>query len=184
MVALAPRPCPGTCRIRTAGPWALGALVGVWIGLTGEPAWAATQVPDPIAQGLPTAVARTRAALLELASRGAYEELARLARTSGKAFVYHQGFEQRKPAAYWRQQAARGEAPLAKLAILLRLRPVQSNGVWIWPAAAVNPDESAWAGLRPLYPAPRIQRFQAEGYNGWRTGIDAQGRWTMFLKGS
>lgn len=184
MVALAPRPCPGTRRIPTPGRWALGSLVGAWLGLAGGPAQAALPVPDPVAQGLPPAVAQTRATLLKLASQGAYEELARFARTSGKAFVYHQGFEHRKPAAYWRQQAARGEAPLARLAILLRLRPVQSNGVWVWPAAAVNPDEAAWAGLRPLYPAPRIQRFQAEGYNGWRTGIDAQGRWTMFLKGS
>lgn len=178
---------PPDSRTRTAPRRRVPTLVAAALGsccISSLAAEATTARPDPVAQGLPAPVVQTRATLLRLAARGAYDELARFARTSSSAFVYHQGFEQRRPAAYWRQQAARGEDPLPRLVTLLRLRPVQSNGVWIWPAAAVNPDEGAWAALRPLYPAPRIQRFQAEGYNGWRTGIDAQGRWTMFLKGN
>jgi hypothetical protein len=129
-------------------------------------------------------VVRTRDTLLRLARRNDYDGLARLALAQGKGFVYHHGFAQRRPATFWRQQAARGEAPLPKLVTLLRLRPVQSRGVFLWPAAAMNPDDAAWTDLKALYPATRILRFQQEGYTGWRTGIDASGRWTMFLAGS
>lgn len=183
MAALAPRPHLGTRRESATRRLGLPCTVAATCLFAGPPALAAAGATDPVAQGLPSPVAQTRATLLKLAGQGAYEALGRFARDNGKGFIYHQGFEQRKPAPYWRQQAARGDDPLTKLGILLKLRPVQSNGVWVWPAAAVNPDESAWAALRPLYPAPRIQRFQAEGYHGWRTGIDNQGRWTMFLKG-
>jgi hypothetical protein len=178
MAVIAPRTRPGTRRATTVliGALAIGgaATLAKPAGATGAGA----------TRGLPPAVARTREALLQLAARNDYEGLARLALAPGKGFVYHQGFVQRRPAAYWRQQAARGEAPLPKLTALLRLRPVQSRGVYLWPAAAMNPDDAAWADLKALYPATRIMRFQQEGYTGWRTGIDASGRWTMFLAGT
>ncbi|MEB3223192.1 MAG: hypothetical protein VKS61_14040 [Candidatus Sericytochromatia bacterium] len=178
MAAIDPRARPRTPRA-TALTLALVAL-----GSPSALPEAAQATEAAATRGLPPAVARTREALLRLASHHDYDGLARLALAPGKGFVYHLGFEQRRPAAYWRQRAARGEAPLLKLVALMRLRPVQSRGVFLWPAAAMNPDETAWADLKGLYPATRIERFRQEGYTGWRTGIDAQGRWTMFLAGS
>ncbi|MEB3329472.1 MAG: hypothetical protein VKQ33_09600 [Candidatus Sericytochromatia bacterium] len=178
MAATAPR---ARRRPRRATAWAACVLV---LGVTASRMPPAAAAEPSATRGLPPAVARTREALLRLAGRNDYEGLARLALAPGKRFVYHQGFAQRRPAAHWRQQAARGEAPLTKLAAVLRLRPVQRHGVFFWPAAAMNPDETAWADLRALYPATRILRFQQEGYTGWRAGIEADGRWTMFLAGT
>lgn len=135
------------------------------------------------AAGLPVAVQRTREAIYALAASGRYETLEALARRN-KGFTYHFGFEKRDPAAFWRAEAKQGHDPLPKLAALLRMPHVQDEGVFTWPAAAgVNPTPADWEALKPTFPAARVARWKAEGYTGWRLGIDARGNWTYFVRG-
>lgn len=135
------------------------------------------------AAGLPTAVARARDQILRLAQAGRYEELEAIARRT-KGFTYHFGFEKRKPAAYWRAEARAGQDPLPKLAAILRMPHALDEGVFMWPAAAAaNPTPADWEALKPTFPAARVTRWKADGYTGWRMGIDARGGWRFFVRG-
>jgi len=131
---------------------------------------------------LPAPARETRQRLLAMAQAGQYEALEIFALKGGVRFVFHQGFERMKPARYWRAQAARGIDPLKSLVALLQLPPAYDQGIYMWPAAAVSPSPTALADLRTLYDPARIQRYAKEGYTGWRTGIDDQGRWRLFLR--
>lgn len=135
-------------------------------------------------QGLPISVQKTRQRVLSLALASQYEALETLATAPGVRFVFHQGFERATPARYWRAEAARGLDPLKRLATLLRMEPARDQGLYVWPAAAVTPTPAALGALRVLYDPSRIQRYATEGYSGWRTGIDEQGHWRLFLRGT
>ncbi len=158
---------------------ALGLLAG-W----GPPATAASR-PQAVAAaaGLPVPVARTREMIHRLASAGRYEELEALAQRT-KGFTYHFGFEKRRPAAFWRAEAKLGQDPLPKLAALLRMPHAADAGIYLWPAAAAaNPTPADWEALKPTFPAARVARWKADGYTGWRLGIDARGNWMYFVRG-
>lgn len=171
---------------------------GLWQYTTLHEATAKNQIPAPPkppsagasaqsagGQNLPFAVEETRQRLLALASTGQYGALESMALHSGARFVFHHGFERAKPAQYWRGQAARGFDPLKRLMALLKTHPARDEqGLYMWPAAAVALSSAALDDLRAFDDANRIQRYATEGYTGWRTGIDDQGRWRLFLKGN
>lgn len=157
----------------------LSPLLGLL--LLSAPGLAAPSLPVP---ALPPAVVQTRDTLITYARAGRYEALAGLAAQAGDGFTYHRGFELRKPVAYWRGEAAAGRSPLPRLVAILRTPPIVEDGLWIWPAAAAaKPTLLAWASLRAAYPASQVARFHADGYTGWRCGIDVAGRWRRFLSG-
>ncbi|MEB3197825.1 MAG: hypothetical protein VKP62_11535 [Candidatus Sericytochromatia bacterium] len=177
-----------------AGPiigWA-GLLTSLWLlgAGTAQATGQAPRVPAPpvVAAGgvrLPPPVIHTRERLIQLARRGQYEELERLALLGEGPFTYHLGFEKRRPAVLWRARASRGDDPLPRLVALLRTPPVRADDptLFVWPAAAQQPSDAAWLALRGVYDPNRIQQFQRAGYTGWRVGIDPAGRWTMLLSG-
>jgi hypothetical protein len=162
----------------------------VLAGLVGGPpapapavAAAAERTLQPPPVPLPPAVARTRESILKLALAGRYEALEALGKRT-KPFTYHFGFEKRKPAAYWRGEARLGQDPLPKLAAIVRLPYVLDEGIYTWPAAAgPNPTPADWEALKAVYPAAKVARYRADGYTGWRAGIDARGAWVFFVRG-
>lgn len=188
---------PAPLSTRAPHLWATAALVTLCV--LHEHALAQARIPPPPSapgvgiaakddaarfSALPGPVKDTRQRILGLAQTGQYEALEALALGSGIHFVFHQGFERAKPARYWRAEAARGHDPLKRLITLLRMNPAQDQGLYVWPAAAVAATPAALEALRVLYVPSRIQRYASEGYSGWRTGIDDQGRWRLFLRGN
>lgn len=176
-------------RLTLALACALGALAaanppGAAARSVKNPAELPAKVPGvAAAAGLPLPVARTRELIYRLATAGRYEELEALARRT-RSFTYHFGFEKRSPAAYWRAEARAGQDPLPKIAALLRMPHALDGGIYMWPAAAaVNPTPADWEALKPTFPAARVARWKADGYTGWRLGIDARGNWMYFVRG-
>ena len=92
------------------------------------------------------------------------------------------GFEKIGPAAYWRQEAAKSQNPLPKLAALMKLVPVVVDGAYMWPAVATATATAAdWEALKTVYAPARVIRYRAEGYTGWRVTVDRDGQWRSFF---
>ena len=132
----------------------------------------------------PDAVLRKRAAILAAAQARDYDALAELSDT--QRFRYTFGDEvEGGPAAYWRQAEARGEepAPAEALATILRLPYTLSHGLYVWPFAYDKTENELTPYERKLLaPLGKGGAF-ADGYLGWRAGIDPDGRWVFFLAG-
>ena len=135
---------------------------------------------------LPAAVEETRAALLEAAESGDYEELRPLVPAD---LAYAFGDSVKGGAiAYWQELERTTDArPLERLAEILRMPYVLSRGLYVWPwaytivsAADLSAHERArLAALGPvetLFPP-------GSGYLGWRTGIEPDGDWAFFVAG-
>jgi hypothetical protein len=137
--------------------------------------------------GFPAAVEATRAALLEAAESGSYDALEPLLPESG--FTYTFGGEVEGGAvAYWRQlERDSDEEPLETLAAVLRMPPVLTRGIYVWPwaytvASAADLSEHERELLAPLGPPSRLF-VEGTGYLGWRAGIAPDGSWVFFVAG-
>ena len=144
--------------------------------------------PDPATTGLPSAVARKRAAVLAAAQAGDYDELARLANRGGFTYTYG-GPQPGGPAAYWRRTAdATGREPADILASILRMPYTREQGIYVWPFAYNRPPASLTPAerreLAPIATEEQIDMWvEAGSYFGWRAGIDSDGRWLFFVAG-
>jgi len=132
----------------------------------------------------PDVVLRKRAAMLAAAQGRDYDALAQL--SDPQQFEYTFGGEvEGGPAAYWRQAEARGEdpTPAEALAAVLRMPYTLSRGLYVWPFAYDKTEAELTAYERKLLaPLGKGGAF-ADGYLGWRAGIDPDGRWVFFLAG-
>lgn len=132
----------------------------------------------------PDVVLRKREAMLAAAVMGDYDALAEL--SDPRQFEYTFGGPvEGGPAAYWRQAEAAGEdpTPAEALAAILRMPYTLSRGQYVWPFAYDKTEDELTAYERKLLaPLGRGGAF-ADGYLGWRAGIDPDGRWVFFVAG-
>jgi hypothetical protein len=137
--------------------------------------------------GFPTAVETTRAALLEAAESGSYEALEALIPASGFTYTFG-GPVEGGAVAYWQQlERETNEKPLETLAAVLRMPPVLTRGIYVWPWAytvesAADLSEHERELLAPLGPPSRLF-VEGTGYLGWRAGIAPDGTWVFFVAG-
>ena len=141
-------------------------------------------VTRPNSTAPPDVVLRKRAAILAAAEMGDYDALAELADPSGFEYTFG-GPVEGGPAAYWRRAEASGEEPTPAdaLAAILRMPYTLSRGLYVWPFAYDKTEDELTAYERKLLaPLGRGGAF-ADGYLGWRAGIDPDGRWLFFVAG-
>lgn len=132
----------------------------------------------------PDIVLRKRAALLAAADAGDYDALAQLADPDGFEYTFG-GPVEGGPAAYWRRAEASGEEPTPAdaLASILRMPYTLSRGIYVWPFAYDKTEDELTAYERKLLdPLGRGGAF-ADGYLGWRAGIQPDGSWVFFVAG-
>jgi hypothetical protein len=132
----------------------------------------------------PDVVLRKRAAMLAAAQARDYDALAEL--SDPQQFKYTFGEEvEGGPAAYWRQAEMRGEGPgpAEALAAILRMPYTLSRGLYVWPFAYDKTEDELTAYERKLLAPLGEGGAFADGYLGWRAGIDPDGRWVFFLAG-
>jgi hypothetical protein len=132
----------------------------------------------------PDAVLRKRAAILAAAQARDYDALAQL--SDPRRFEYSFGGEvEGGPAAHWRQAEARGEdpTPAEALAAILRMPYTLSRGLYVWPFAYDKTEDELTAYERGLLEQLGRGGAFADGYLGWRAGIDPDGRWVFFVAG-
>jgi hypothetical protein len=132
----------------------------------------------------PDAVLRKRAAMLAAAEMRDYDALAQLADPAGFEYTFG-GPVEGGPAAYWRQAEAAGEdpTPAEALAAILRMPYTLSRGLYVWPFAYDKTEDELTAYERKLLAPLRRGGGFADGYLGWRAGIDPDGRWVFFVAG-
>jgi hypothetical protein len=137
--------------------------------------------------GLPIAVETKRAEILEAAESGSYDALRPLIPETG--FTYTFGGEvEGGPIAYWQQlERDTNENPLELLETVLRMPPVLTRGIYVWPwaytvASADDLSEHERELLAPLGPTSRLF-VPGTGYLGWRAGIAPDGSWVFFVAG-
>lgn len=132
----------------------------------------------------PDAVLRKRAAILAAAQARDYVALGEL--SDSQQFRYTFGEEvDGGPAAYWQRAEASGEepSPAEALSAILRMPYTLSHGLYVWPFAYdKTKDELTAYERRLLAPLGKGGAF-ADGYLGWRAGIQPDGRWVFFLAG-
>lgn len=145
-----------------------------------------------VQSGLPPAVATTRRAVVDAATRCDYPGLAQLASTGRRPFTASFGGAD-DLAAYWRRSEAEGGRPLEALVALLdapHARQItDGDAPFVWPSAFVakrwadvTPDERE--ALRPLYDDEDFAAFRTFGsYIGYRVGIAEDGEWLFFVAG-
>jgi hypothetical protein len=132
--------------------------------------------------GVPTAVERKRAQILQAAEAKDYDGLARL---TDPTFKYTFGGDVPGGPAFWRQAEQRGEQPLEALAAVLELPYTLSRGIYVWPfaydktAADITQYEATLLKRIP----PGNTAVGPEGYLGWRAGILPDGSWIFFVAG-
>ncbi len=143
-------------------------------------------------RGLPAAVARMRAEIVEAAAACDYARLEELAEGGGSRFTFSFGGGD-DAAGYWRASEEGGGEPLRRLvgvlnqshATVARADPPQ----FVWPSAFAYED---WgdvppqdrAALAELYSNEELRHFQQFGsYLGHRVGITAAGDWLFFVAG-
>jgi hypothetical protein len=132
----------------------------------------------------PDAVLRKRAAILAAAQARDYDALAEL--TDPEQFKYTFGEEaDGGPAAYWRRAEASGEEPSPAEAMteILRMPYTLSHGLYVWPFAYDKTEDELTAYERKLLARLGKGGAFADGYLGWRAGIDPDGRWVFFVAG-
>lgn len=144
----------------------------------------------PEAPDLPGAVVDTRAAILEAAAACDVDRLAELASADQFTFTFGGATD---PAAHWRDGEDTGEAPLRHLVEVLDTEPAteQLDGEtrYVWPAAhaaeswdAVTAEERE--AVAEIYDDEQLAMFDRAGaYLGHRVIIDADGEWTVFVRG-
>jgi hypothetical protein len=181
----------------------LGALV--LLGGGGAAGWfVAEEVRDPVTttetttevdtvteevveSGLPTAVDETRAALLEAAESGDYEQLRPLIPSSGFEYTFG-GPAEGGPIGFWQElERSTVERPLDNLEAVLRMPYTLSRGIYVWPfaydvASADDLSPHEREVLAPLGPLDTLF-VEGTGYLGWRAGIDPEGNWVFFIAG-
>ena len=149
--------------------------------------------PAPTRQSeLPQAVSDMRMAIIDAARACDYDKLAQLALSGDGTFTYSFGGEGR-PAAFWRDAEAAGQAPLRLLVELLdgpaATREVEGSTQYLWPAAYVferweDVPTSVREDLRRMYDDDDLRRFAQFGsYAGHRVGITDSGDWIFFVGG-
>jgi hypothetical protein len=141
---------------------------------------------------LPDAVSRTRLAIIEAARACDYDRLAQLALAGDSQFTYSFG-GQGRPAAFWREAEAAGQAPLRTLVELLdgpsAIREAGGTTQYLWPVAYAferweDVPASAKEDLRRLYGDEDLRRFEQFGsYVGERVAITESGDWIFFVGG-
>ena len=169
------------------------ALVAVVFALIAVPAEAGTSCSAAglsatlPAQQLPAKVASVRTRIAKAAVACNYTALQRIA-YERDSFTFSYGSE-RSAAAYWKQQEARGDRPLARLVKILRL-PVTRNeaGAYAWPSAyTTHPKAKDWDALvrAGIYTRAEVTRMRKGGnvYYGYRTAITRGGDWQFFVAG-
>jgi hypothetical protein len=132
----------------------------------------------------PDAVLRKRAAMLAAAQARDYDALAELSDPQQFEYTFG-GAVEGGPAAYWRQAEARGEdpTPAEALAAILRMPYTLSRGLYVWPFAYDKTEDELTAYERQLLARLGKGGAFADGYLGWRAGIDPDGRWLFFVAG-
>jgi hypothetical protein len=132
----------------------------------------------------PDVVLRKRAAILAAAQAHDYDALAEL--SDPQAFKYTFGPEAAGgPAEYWQRAEARGDdpSPAEALAAIMQMPYTLSHGLYVWPFAYDKTEDDVTPYERKLLaPLGKGGAF-ADGYLGWRAGIDPNGRWVFFLAG-
>jgi hypothetical protein len=140
------------------------------------------------APDLPPAVAEKRAAMLDAALAGDYDQLEGLADPDQFTYTFG-GPHPDGPAAFWRESIRPGEREPAELLVaLLELPPARTEGIYVWPFAYDRRPASLTAeerrSLRSVASPAEIEGWiEAGSYLGWRVGITADGRWTFFVAG-
>ena len=122
------------------------------------------------------------AALLEAARSGDYEQLRPLIPAR---FSYSFG-SFKGPIAYWKfVEKQSGERPIQILARILDMPYTLYRGTYVWPFAYDRTE-----GDLTTYEAELLKRVPggqtaigAEGYLGWRAGIEPGGDWVFFVAG-
>jgi hypothetical protein len=139
------------------------------------------------AQKIPAKVASVRARIAKAAVACNYQALQRIAYEKD-SFSFSFGSE-KSPAAYWKQQEARGDRPLARLVKILGL-PVTRNeaGAYAWPSAYTeHPTAKDWNALvrAGVYARAAVDRMRKGGnmYFGYRSAITKTGDWQFFVAG-
>ena len=140
-----------------------------------------------IAVGLPAAVEKTRAALIEAAESGDYEKLRPLVPETGFEFTFG-GPVAGGAIAYWQDlERTSDERPLATLAEILRMPYTLSRGIYVWPFAydVASIDDLTAHERELLAPLGSLESVFVEGtgYLGWRAGIEPDGSWSFFVAG-
>jgi hypothetical protein len=170
-----------TVVVLLIGVAALGA--GVLLGFKLDSDGSST---SSSAQGIPAAVEKTRAAMLEAAESGDYEALRPLLSDDFK-YTFGEAVDG-GPVAYWQElERTTDQRPLESLAAILKMPYVLSQGYYVWPWAyslrssdELSPHEQEL--LAPL--GPPTEFFpEGIGYLGWRAGIAPDGTWTFFVAG-
>jgi hypothetical protein len=166
---------------------AVGAALGaVAIGGLGVALGYSLFADDEPSTGLPAAVEETRAALLDAAESGDYEELRPLVPASLR-YTFGSPVEG-GAIAYWQELERTTDArPLETLAEILRMPYVLSRGLYVWPWAytierADDLSEHERGLLVPLGPLDTLFP-PGSGYLGWRAGIEPDGDWAFFVAG-
>ncbi len=147
--------------------------------------------PDPLdSDGMPSAVAARRQALIDAALACDYRALSRLARENGVDLRYE---GEPMPVSQWREREHDGIPILRPLAGLLTLPhtrdEVDGAQRFTWPTAVDWPvadaaDRQERAALREVVGEAGIFGWtEAGGYVGWRTSINADGTWSRFWYG-
>lgn len=147
--------------------------------------------PAPTRQSeLPQAVSNMRMAIIDAARACDYDKLAELALTGDGTFTYSFGGGGR-PAAFWREAEAAGQAPLRLLVEPLdgppAIRQLEGSTQYLWPAAYGferwrDVPASAREDLRRMSGKDDIRRFAHFGsYAGYRVGITESGDWIFFV---
>ncbi len=176
----------------------VAALVAAGCGGAGRPELTDETMPDrecsadgmtvgPVDNdGLPSAVARTRQALIDAATACDYRALRRLANRDGLEISFDGDVV---PPTQWRDREAEGLAILRPLAGLLGLSYAREGQSFTWPIAVEwafadvgdEPDRSALAEV--VGEAGIYGWADGGGYEGWRTTIADDGHWAAFLLG-
>ena len=137
--------------------------------------------------GLPAAVEKTRAQLLEAAESGDYEKLRPLVPDTGFEFTFGDPVAG-GAIAHWRElERTSDERPLATLAEILRMPYTLSRGIYVWPFAydVASLDDLTEHERELLMSLGQLESVFVEGtgYLGWRAGIRSDGAWVFFVAG-
>jgi hypothetical protein len=147
----------------------------------------ARRTDDLADDGLPLAVAETRAAIYRAAVAHDYKALRSL--LDPETFSYSFGGSG-DPIGYWREQEE-AEVPILGdiLTGVLHTRFGNVEDIFMWPsAAAKEPSEWTEADREAMRKSgsteEEIRLFEQHGgYAGWRAGIRADGTWLFFIAG-
>jgi hypothetical protein len=153
-----------------------------------ESSCSSANTPLPAAaEGLPSAVANTRDAVIAAAAACDLDALVSLA---GEPFATSYGGGGAENLRSWEEQ---GKGELGTMLRLLDMTygttETDQGAIYVWPAAATYdtwediPDEQL-AELGTLYSHEELEQISEYGsYIGWRTGIDQDGNWMYFIAG-